>query len=104
MTRRGIARAVLAASLAAAAFAAQPASAADGGLGPLRPQVDKAVAFDVSPPLQELHQFASTVDKSAAARPEFGAGPVGNSEHSPDGALQKGDVATTAMSGPLFTF
>jgi len=77
MTRRGISRALLAVSLAAAALAAQPASAAGGGLGPLRPKVDKAVAFDLSPPLREQHRFASTVDKSAAARPEFGAGPVG---------------------------
>jgi hypothetical protein len=104
MTKRGISRALLVAALTAAAFAAQPASAASGGLGPLRPKVDKAVAFDLSQPLREQHRFASTVDKGAAARPEFGAGPVGNHEHSADGALQKGVVGTTAMPGPLFTF
>lgn len=104
MTRRGIARALLAASLAAAALAAEPASAANGGLGPLRPKVDKAVAFDVSAPLREMHQFKSTVDNVAATRPEFGAGPVGNFRHSRDGALQKGTASPAAMPGPLFTF
>jgi hypothetical protein len=44
------------------------------------------------------------VDKSDAARPEFGAGPVANHEHSRDGALQQGAVGTTAIPGPLFTF
>ncbi len=104
MTRRGIARALLAASLAAAALAAQPASAANSGLGPLRPKVDKAVAFDVSAPLREMHQFKSTVDNVAATRPEFGAGPVGNFRHSRDGALQKGVASPAAMPAPLFTF
>ena len=104
MTRRGIAKALLAASLAAAALAAQPASAASSGLGPLRPTVDKAVAFDVSAPLREMHQFKSTVDNVAATRPEFGAGPVANHQHSRDGALQKGAAAPAAMPGPLFTF
>ena len=104
MTGRGIAKALLAASLTAAALAAQPASAASGGLGPLRPKVDKAVAFDVSAPLRELHRFASTVDNVAATRPEFGAGPVANHRHSRDGALQKGPASPAAMPGPLFTF
>jgi hypothetical protein len=54
MTGRGIARALLAASLTAAALAAQPANAVGGGLGPLRPKVDRAVAFDKSAPLSTL--------------------------------------------------
>ena len=45
-----------------------------------------------------------TVDNVAATRPEFGAGPVGNFRHSPDGALQKGVASPAAMPGPLFTF
>ncbi|MBA2569074.1 MAG: hypothetical protein H0V11_06975 [Actinobacteria bacterium] len=104
MTKRTIARALLAASLAVAALAAQPASAASGGLGPLRPKVDKAVAFDVSAPLRSMHRFKSSVEEGAAARPEFGAGPVANREHSRDGAVQNGVAAPTAIPGPLFTF
>ena len=104
MTKRGIARALLAASLAAAALAVEPAGAANGGLGPLRPKVDKAVAFDVSAPLRTMHRFSSTVGPDAAVRPEFGAGPVGNFRHSRDGALQKKGGSPAVMPTPLFTF
>ena len=105
MTRRGIARALLAASLAAAALAAQPASAANSGLGPLRPKVDKAVAFDVSAPLRDDASVRSTVDMAQRHDPTFGAGPVGNRRHSRDGALQTGSSgAPAAMPAPLFTF
>ena len=51
-----------------------------------------------------MHRFASTVDGGAAARPDFGAGPVANRKHSRDGALQKGALGPAAMPAPLFTF
>ena len=105
MRRRGIASAVFAASLTAVALAAQPAIAASGSIGPLKPGVSKPAAFDRSAPLRELQWFSSTLRRDGAARAEFGSGPVGNYKHSRDGALQKTYGAPgAAMPGPLFTF
>jgi hypothetical protein len=103
MRTRRIAGSLLAATLLACALAAEPASAARGGIGPLRPNVKRPVAFDVSQPLRTMIHFRSNVGRVATVRPEFGTGPVANRRHTRDGALQR-STGPNVMPGPLFTF
>ena len=103
MGTRSIARGILATAVIAAAIAAEPASAARGGIGPLRPTVTRAAAADVSQPLRTMVHLRSTVRKVSTVRPEVGAGPVANRAHKRDGALQR-VAGPNVMPGPLFTF
>src|SRR5215218_6843088 len=105
MTTRGIARALLAASLTAAALAAQPASAASG-IGPLQPTVGTAAAFDTSPPLRTMQPIVRPADFAQTTMPARPQGPVGDERHDADGALQTnaGTTPSGPLSGPLFTF
>jgi hypothetical protein len=98
MTRRGIARALLAASLTAAALAAEPASAASG-IGPLQPEVGTAAAFDTSPPLRTMQPIVRPADFAQTTMPARPPGPVGDERHDADGALQT--TAVTTPTGPL---
>ncbi|HYZ20288.1 MAG TPA: hypothetical protein VE615_12135 [Gaiellaceae bacterium] len=99
-----------AAACLAAAFgvlvATGTANAGNGGIAPLRPQVSKPVAFDISPPLRAMAAIAP--DRGAGvvtSRPERGTGPVGNHKYTRDGALRPGGaLAPNAMPSPLFSF
>ena len=59
MTKPRLVAAVFAAALTTLVFAAGPALASSGGLGPLRPTVGSAVAFDVSPALRDMPMLAA---------------------------------------------
>src|SRR6266545_7094088 len=106
---RRIAAAVLAATVAALALAAGPAIAGSGGgLGPLRPTVGGAVAFDKSPALRDMPVIAPGGGAQAWFTSQMATDrslvePVANTKHQPDGALQ-GGTTPNAMPGPLFTF
>ena len=106
---RRIAAAVLAATVAALALAAGPAIAGSGGgLGPLRPTVGGAVAFDKSPALRDMPVIAPGGGAQAGFMTQVATdrslmGPVANKTHQRDGALQ-GGTTPNAMPGPLFSF
>ena len=94
--------------LVAAVFAAGPARASSGGLGPLRPTVGSAVAFDVSPALRDMPMLAAPgsiqqARGSSAPRDRSLVGRVANAAHERDGALQT-QMSPSAMPSPLFTF
>ena len=107
MTRRRLVAAVFAAALTTLAFEAGPAIAGSGGLGPLRPTVGTAVAFDVSPALRAMPMLTpgSTQQdwRSSAPTDRSLVGQVANPAHQRDGALQKA-ASPNAMPSPLFTF
>lgn len=91
-------------ALAAVCSVTVGAAFADDALAlpPLKPKVTEAVAYAKSKPLRELP--ALDPQRSFSSDPgERGEGPVGDTRHSPDGALQAGAVPA-AMPGPLFTF
>jgi hypothetical protein len=107
MTRRRLVAAVFAAALTTLAFEAGPAIAGSGGLGPLRPTVGTAVAFDVSPALRDMPMLTpgSTQQgwRSSAPRDRSLVGRVASPVHERDGALQT-QMSPSAMPSPLFTF
>jgi hypothetical protein len=107
MTRRRLVAAVFAAALTTLAFEAGPAIAGSGGLGPLRPTVGTAVAFDVSPALRDMPMLTpgSTQQgwRSSAPRDRSLVGRVASPVHERDGALQT-QTSPSAMPSPLFTF
>jgi hypothetical protein len=113
MSKSRIAATLFVAAFGMLAFAAGPATAGAGGIAPLRPEVGKPVAFDISAPLRQMPMIApGRTDAAAAAntsgrsdraeRVEDGAG--GRAGHTRDAALQGGALAPTAMASPLFTF
>jgi hypothetical protein len=102
MSKSRIAATFVAAVLGALASAV-PATAGSNAVAPLRPEVGTAVAFDVSAPLRDLPTIASSVGAESQAKSERGAGPVGESAHARDGALQSRAVPN-AMPSPMFTF
>src|SRR5438034_1298241 len=108
MTKPRLVAAVFAAALTTLVFAAGPALASSGGLGPLRPTVGSAVAFDVSPALRDMPMLAAPgsiqqARGSSAPRDRGLVGRVANAAHERDGALQT-QMSTSAMPSPLFTF
>jgi hypothetical protein len=107
MTRRRLVAAVFAAALTTLAFEAGPAIAGSGGLGPLRPTVGTAVAFDVSPALRDMPMLTpgSTQQgwRSSAPRDRSLLGRVASPVHERDGALRT-QMSPSAMPSPLFTF
>jgi hypothetical protein len=105
MNRNRIGAMLLAAALAGSALATGPESAGGGAslsAGPLRPTVGHAVAFDKTPPLTKMRMIPPRLSFTPDVG-ERGAGPVGNTKHEPDGALQT-RFAPNAMPSPLFTF
>jgi hypothetical protein len=107
MTKRRLVAAVFATALTNLAFAAGPALAGSGGLGPLRPTVGTAVAFDVSPALRDMPMLApgSTQQAwgSSVPRDRSLVGRVASAAHQRDQALQT-EMSPSAMPSPLFTF
>jgi hypothetical protein len=106
MTKRRLVAAVFAAALTTLAFAAGPALAGSGELGPLRPTVGTAVAFDVSPALRDIPTLIGSTQQCCWTRAPWDrslVGRVANTAHERDGALQS-QFAPSAMPSPLFTF
>ncbi len=102
---RRFAAALAAATAATLAFAAGSALAGNG-IPPLQPKVGTAVAFDKSAPLRSMPMIAPGTEQpfsSAAKTDRSLTGPVANTAHQRDGALQS-SPSTNAMSSPLFTF
>src|SRR5918992_6312165 len=104
MSKRRIA-AALSAALIAGAIMASEAAAQTGGLAPLAPKVYTAAAYDVSAPLRTMQPITRPDGFAPVVKPTRPGGPVGETSHESDGALQ---TATPATSGPLpspaFTF
>jgi hypothetical protein len=107
MTKRRFVAAVFATAVTALAFAAGPAVAGSGGLGPQRPTVGTAAAFDVSPALRDMPMLVagSTQQtwKGSVPRDRSLVGRVASAAHQRDGAVQT-EMGPSAMSSPLFTF
>jgi hypothetical protein len=107
MTKRQLVAALFAMALTNLAFAAGPALAGSGGLGPLRPTVGTAVAFDVSPALRDMPMLAPgsarQAWRSGAPGDRSLVGRVASPAHEHDGALQT-QMSPSAMPSPLFTF
>src|SRR4029450_11272284 len=101
MTKRRLVAAVFATALTTLAFAAGPALAGSGGLGPLRPTVGTADAFDVSPGRRDMAAGApgSTQQAwgSSVPRDRSLVGRVASATHQRDGALQT-ELSPSAMS------
>jgi hypothetical protein len=108
MRKRRLVAAVFATALTSLALAAGPAFAGSGGLGPLRPTVGTAAAFDVSPALRDIPTLAPGSSqhtwRSSVPRDRSLVGRVTRAAHEPDGALQSQVAAPSAMPPPLFTF
>jgi hypothetical protein len=107
MTKRQTVAAVCASAVTTLALAAQPAFAGSGGLGPLRPTVRTAVAFDVSPALRDMPMLVPGSTQRAwmpqVRRDRSLVGPVANPAHERDRVLQ-GQMSPSSMPSPLFTF
>jgi hypothetical protein len=77
------------------------------GIAPLQPTVGTATAFDKSRPLRDMPMIApggTAQPFSAPAKTDRSlVGPVANTKHQADGALQSG-LSPNAMPAPLFTF
>ena len=107
---RRLAAALGAATVATLVLATGTALAGSGGstgIAPLQPTVGTAAAFDKSPPLRDMEMIApggTAQPFSAPAKTDRSlVGPVANTRHKPDGALQSG-LSPNAMPSPLFTF
>ena len=107
---RRLAAALGAASVATLVLATGTALAGSGGstgIAPLQPTVGTATAFDKSPPLRDMEMIApggTAQPFSAPAKTDRSlVGPVANTKHQADGALQSG-LSPNAMPSPLFTF
>jgi hypothetical protein len=100
MRKSRVLLALLTTGLAAVAFAVTAGTAA--ATAPLKPTVGTAAAFAESKPLRDLKPLAPGTTQ-AATFGDRGSGPVGNTKHQGDAALQT-QVATSAMPTPLFTF
>src|SRR5947207_983605 len=107
---RRVAAALVVATVAMLVFAAGPALAGAGGstgIGPLRPTIGTARAFDKSAPLRDMRMIPPGAGQqswgSQAATDRSLVGRVANSKHQADGALQSG-ASPNAMPSPLFTF
>src|SRR6266540_3053974 len=104
MTKHRLVAAVFATALTTLALAAGPALAGSEGLGPLRPTVGTAVAFDVSPALRDMPMLApgSTQQtwKGSVPRDRSLVGQVAGAAHQRDGALQT-EMSPSAMPSPL---
>jgi hypothetical protein len=88
----------------ASAFVAYGSFAgAAGAAPPLKPTFSKAVAFDVSQPLRQMTPISHTDLDFEADDMKGLDGPVGNTAHSADAALQAAP-ATATIPAPLFTF
>jgi hypothetical protein len=103
MTKRRIAATLSLVAFAALTVAAGPANAA-GGIGPLRPTVSNAVAVDTSPPLRDLKPIVRSADFAPASNPFATEGPVDDTRHDADGAVQSSVGNAQALSGPQVTF
>jgi len=107
MSRSRVAATLSFAVVVVAALATGPESAGGGAslsAGPLRPTVGHAVAFDKTPPLRTMPAVPPGIDFAPDVG-EIGSGPVGNTKHDADGALQTAHPATpNVMPSPLFTF
>jgi hypothetical protein len=100
--------AVLAVTAVMLVLAAGPAFAGTkGGIAPLRPTIGTAAAFDKSAPLRSMPMIAPGGSRQAFSSPAKTdrslIGPVANTAHQRDGALQK-VASPNAMPSPLFTF
>jgi hypothetical protein len=104
MSKKRLAATLLAGTAGAIALATGSRSAPSAAVSaePLEPIVSQAVAFDTTPPLREMRPIASSVERPEPVG-ELGTGPVGNKQHSSDGALQT-QAVTSTMPRPLFTF
>jgi hypothetical protein len=106
MIRSPVAATLFLAILVAIAALATGPESAGGGASPsartIGPTVGHAVAFDKTPPLTKMRMIPAA-PSFAPNVGELGSGPVGNTKHSADGALQTRDVPN-AMPSPLFTF
>jgi hypothetical protein len=106
MSKSRIAATLFVAAFGVLAFAAGPASAADG-LGPLQPRIAKAVAADTSPALRDMKPIVRPPDFALREMPARPGGPVGDERHDADGALQSSGGSSSGagtLGGPLFTF
>jgi hypothetical protein len=105
---RRFAAALLAATAVTLVLAAGSALAGTGsGIAPLKPTIGTAAAFDKSPPLRSMPVIATGGPQQPFSSPAKTdrslIGPVANTGHQHDGALQN-VPSTTAMPSPLFTF
>ena len=97
--------ALLAATVATLVLAAGSALAGTG-IPPVQPTVGTAVAFDKSAPLRSMPMIAPGTERpftSPAKTDRSLTGPVANTAHQRDGALQNGAVSSS-MPAPAFTF
>jgi hypothetical protein len=110
MSKSRIAATLAVAALGVLVFAAAPAMAGTGGIAPLRPEVGKPVAFDISAPLRQMPMIAPGRRDALRAsdlidRSERVLGTISGKSHSRDAALQgNAQALPTAMPSPLFTF
>jgi hypothetical protein len=103
MSKRRFAATFVAALVAGGVLAAQ--AAAQSGLAPLAPQVSTAAAFDVSAPLRTMQPIDRPDGFAPVVKPTRPGGPVGETSHEADGALQTGASAETgSLPSPAFTF
>jgi len=95
------------ATLVLAAGSALAGTSGSNGIAPLRPTVGTAVAFDKSPALRDMRMIAPGANQQTFSRPATTdrsvIGPVADTGHQRDGAIQSG-TTTNAMPSPLFTF
>src|SRR6266540_1393781 len=96
-------RRLLLAAATSVAAAVGIAPGAANAAPPLKPTFSTAVAFDVTKPLREMPPISRTGFEFEADDTEGQQGPVGNTAHSADGALQAAP-ATAVIPAPLFTF
>jgi hypothetical protein len=104
MSKRRFAAALSAVLLTGAVMASE-AAAQSGGLAPLAPKVFTAAAFDVSAPLRTMQPITRPEGFAQVVKPTRPGGPVGETSHEADGALQTTPAAVPAvLPGPAFTF
>jgi hypothetical protein len=109
MKKSRLAAAFAVAAIGVLAITAAPAMAGTEGLAPLRPTVDKPVAFDISKPLRQMPMVApgrkdALPGSDALDRAERVFGTAQATGHSRDAAVQGQAEAPSAMPAPLFTF